>query len=221
MADSGDDYSIGDVLPIEGLDAVPQGTNLLVSGPAMTGKRDVVVDLLAAGQAHGDRSLVITTDTPANRIRAAYESVGGRVEPSYLQTIDASGSGGSAGNEGVQLVSSPSDLTGIGIAFTKAVDRMDDADRVRLGFLSISTLLQYVDQERAFAFFHVLTQRASAAGYFGAFAIDPSMHEDRLVNVMASVFDGVVELREGTSGTREVRVRGIAGVASEWHEFPQ
>ncbi|MFC6988846.1 hypothetical protein ACFQJD_09275 [Haloplanus sp. GCM10025708] len=66
----------------------------------------------------------------------------------------------------------------------------------------------------------MLTRRASAAGYFGAFAIDPSTHEEQLVNVMTSVFDGMVELRESASGVREVRVRGLSGVASAWHEFP-
>jgi KaiC/GvpD/RAD55 family RecA-like ATPase len=217
-------YSLRNVLPVDDLDTVPAGTNLLVSGPAMTGKRSVVMDLLAAGRERGDRSLVVTTDTPANRIRDEFDAVGGELDPSSLQVIDASGSGGSTdldAEEGVQSVSSPSDLTGIGISFTKAVDRLENPGNVRLGFLSISTLLQYVDQERAFAFFHVLTRRASASGYFGAFALDPSMHEERLVNVMASVFDGMIELRESESGSREVRVRGIDGVPAEWHEFPR
>ncbi|MFB6107680.1 MAG: RAD55 family ATPase [Haloplanus sp.] len=209
MTDAG--YDVSGVLPVDGFDRVPPGTNLLVSGPAMSGKRRLVFELLAIGD---DPVVVVTTDDPANRIRARFTDLGVAFDADRFRIVDASGAPGDDA-EDVHHVSSPSDLTGMGVAFTKAVDDFAEPDRLRLGFLSISTLLQYVDDERTFSFLHVLTRRAAAGDYFGAYTIDPTTHEDRFVNVVTSIFDAVVELRETDDG-REVRVRGLPDADSGW-----
>jgi len=212
-----DQYSVTDVLPVD-FDDIDPGMNILISGPAMSGKRQLAFDLLAPDAATADPIVVVTTDDPASRIRTQFEDRGVRLDASAFRVVDASGAPGEDDPE-VHRVNSPADLTGMGVAFTKAVDEMGTPDRLRLGFVSISTLLQYVDAERAFSFLHVLSRRTSAAGYLGVYTIDPTTHEDRFVNVVTSIFDAAIELRE-EDGDRQVRVRGMAGVTADWTDFP-
>jgi KaiC/GvpD/RAD55 family RecA-like ATPase len=205
-----------DVLPID-LDRLDPGMNLLVSGPALSGKRQLVFDLLAPEAVPADPIVVMTTDDPAVRIRSQFEERGVELSPSTFRIVDASGAPGEDAPD-VRRVSSPADLTGMGVAFTQAVDELNPDPCLRLGFVSISTLLQYVDAERAFSFLHVLSRRTSAAG-FGVYSIDPTAHEDRFVNVVTSIFDAAIEIRE-SDGERQARVRGLSGVAPEWRSFP-
>ncbi|WP_251343995.1 RAD55 family ATPase [Haloplanus halophilus] len=212
-----DGYPLTGGLPL-GIDDLDPGTNLLVSGPAMSGKRQLVFDLLAPDATAADPIVVMTTDDPAPRIHTQFADRGVEFDPSTFRVVDASGAPGDDEAD-VHRVSSPADLTGMGVAFTKAVEEMGSPPRLRLGFLSISTLLQYVDAERAFSFLHVLSRRTSAAGYLGVYSIDPTTHEDRFVNVVTSIFDAAIELRE-EDGDREVRARGLPDVAPEWTAFP-
>ena len=212
-----DRYPVTGVLPAD-VDDVDPGMNLLISGPAMSGKRQLAFDLLAPDPPAADPLVVMTTDDPAPRIRAQFEDRDVRLDPSTFRVVDASGAPGDD-EPTIHRVNSPADLTGMGVAFTKAVDGMSTPDRLRLGFVSISTLLQYVDAERAFSFLHVLSRRTSAAGYLGVYTIDPTTHEDRFVNVVTSIFDAAIELRE-EDGDRQVRVRGMPGVTAEWTDFP-
>jgi KaiC/GvpD/RAD55 family RecA-like ATPase len=212
-----DRYALADTLPIDLTDLDP-GMNVLVSGPPMSGKRQLVFDLLAPEGVPADPIVVMTTDDPTSRIQTGFEDRGVRFDPATFRVVDATGAPVDA-DPAVHRVSSPADLTGMGVAFTQAVDEMGTPDRLRLGFVSISTLLQYVDAERAFSFLHVLSRRTSAAGYLGVYSIDPTTHEERFVNVVTSIFDAAIEIRE-RDGDRELRVRGISGVAPEWTPFP-
>jgi KaiC/GvpD/RAD55 family RecA-like ATPase len=210
-------YPLADALPVD-LGTLDPGLNVLVSGPPMSGKRRLVFDLLAPDGSAADPIVAMTTDDPVARIRTRFEDRGVDPDPTTFRVVDATGAPGDA-DPAVHRVSSPADLTGMGVAFTQAVDGMGTPDRLRLGFVSISTLLQYVDAERAFSFLHVLSRRTSAAGYLGVYSIDPTTHEDRFVNVVTSIFDAAIEIRE-RDGERELRVRGLSDAAPEWTAFP-
>jgi len=212
-----DRYALADTLPVD-IESLDPGMNVLVSGPPMSGKRQLVFDLLAPEAVPADPIVVMTTDDPASRIRAPFEDRNVRFDPTTFRVVDATGAPGDD-DPSIHRVSSPADLTGMGVAFTQAVDQMGTPDRLRLGFVSISTLLQYVDAERAFSFLHVLSRRTSAAGYLGVYSIDPTTHEDRFVNVVTSIFDAAIEIRE-EEGERELRVRGLSDVPPEWTAFP-
>ncbi|SDZ84994.1 RecA-superfamily ATPase, KaiC/GvpD/RAD55 family [Haloplanus vescus] len=210
-------YPVSDALPA-GVDELDPGLNVLVSGPSMSGKRQLVFDLLAPDSDAMDPVVVMTTDDPAQRIQTQLGDRGVSFAPDAVRVVDATGAPGDD-DPAIHRVNSPADLTGMGVAFTQAVEQMGTPDRLRLGFLSISTLLQYVDSERTFSFMHVLSRRTSAAGYLGVFTLDPSTHDEQFVNVVTSIFDVVIELRE-TDGDRELRVRGLPGVDTSWTDFP-
>lgn len=97
-------------------------------------------------------------------------------------------------NELVRTVSSPGDLTGIGIQISDVLSAWaDDDNQTVLCFHSLTTLHQYVDVGTAFRFFHVLTSRLRTASALGHFHADPSAHEERTLNRLKTLFDAVAE----------------------------
>ena len=212
-------YDVADAVPIEGFDAVSAGTNVLVSGPPQSGKTRLALRLLARGTAAGEQAIAVTADLDGTRLRQRFEAVDG--DPSRLHVVDCSGASGKESfddAEGVRYVSSPADLTGIGLGvvkYTRQVVAGTDGG-VRLSTLSLSTMLRYTEINRLFGFLHVLTGRVSAAGYLGVSTVDPTAHSDEERNTLRSLYDVVVELRETDDGSREIRVVGDEDVPSTW-----
>lgn len=212
-------YTLDSVLSLEGLETVPAGTNLLIEGPAQTNKREFATALLATGTARGENAVIISPDMSANRVRKQIETHDGATDRLYI--VDCTGSSGKGSFDDepqVKYVSSPGDLTGIGMGLVKCTQEIgsEAASGMRVGVLSVSTLLRYADVNRVFNFLHVLTGRVSAAGYFGIFTIDPNVHDESDLNVLRSLFDAAVKLRKTAEGDLEARVVGLEDVDSSW-----
>lgn len=209
-------YEVDGALSCSELTSIDAGTSLLVSGPAMTRKTDLVLSLLETGFERGQHAIVVSPDIGVARIRD-------RVGPTdQLRVVDSTGTGGSFDDtELVKFVSSPGDLTGIGIGLAKCNQAIGAAAEagVRVGVLSLSTLIQYAGLDSVFSFVHVLTGRVDAAGYFGVFALDRGTHDDRVTETLAPQFDGVIEVRESDTGQLEGRVLGLDGASREWAAF--
>lgn len=201
---SGEDaYHIGNSIPGDVPETVPEGTNLLVVGPPMVGKQRTTLRLLAQSPRSNTASVLVTSTTSASKIEHQYRECAPGAQLSKLHVVDATGFDATKSDEDasrrMHAVSSPADLTGIGIGITKSV-REIETSYVRLGLVSISTLLQYMEAERLFSFLHVLTNRVSQSGYLGVFTLDPNAHETQTIHAIKSLFDAVVELEETDSG---------------------
>jgi len=212
-------YAVADSLPVAEL---RPGTNLLVMGPPMTGKYDLLCDVLADGHRQGDAGLVVTTQHSATRLR---EDVGNRLPDGAELTLGVvdcvSQERGMGREEGplTQYVSSPGDFTGVGMASSKFLERFQNQEyRTRVALDSISQLLMYADVKTVFRFLHILTGRISAAQGLGFGTLDADAHDDQTVNTIRQLFDGLVETRTGTNG-RECRVLGLADGPSDWEAF--
>lgn len=212
-------YAVADSLPVT---EVRPGTNLLVTGPPMTGKYDLLCDVLADGHRQGDAGLVVTTQHSAERVR---EDVGDRLpddaEP-QLGIVDCVSQERGMGQEEHALtryVSSPGDFTGIGMASSKLLEQFATQDyQTRVALDSISQLLMYADVKTVFRFLHILTGRISAAEALGFGTMDADAHDDQTVNTIRQLFDGLVETRTGETG-RERRVLGLPDARSDWESF--
>jgi hypothetical protein len=90
----------------------------------------------------------------------------------------------------------PDDLTGVGIAVGRYLDRWDGTPVVCVD--SLTTLLAHVDQDRLFRFMHTLTGRFVAAGAAAHVHLDPSTQDERTVATLATLFDTVVRHDDGT-----------------------
>ena len=218
-------YDLTSVLDFDALSEVRPGSSILVSGPAMTGKQQLVYDILADGAREGDGAVVVTTsDKAADVAEEFHERVPG-LEGAQLGVVDCRGEGGADPEliDGVSVhqVSSPGDLTGIGIGITKALEGLHNSgrERGRLALVSLSTMLTYTDKKTVFKFCHVLSSRLDAAGYIGVFTIDSGAHDKQTIQVIKQAFDGLIEVRELQSGGREGRVMGLADEPTDWQKL--
>ena len=93
---------------------------------------------------------------------------------------------------GVTVVSErPDDLTWIGVRATEHLSEWyerDDAP-VILCFDSLSALLQYVPTETLYRFLHVLTGRVEDGDGVGFYHVDPTIHDESVINTVAQLCD--------------------------------
>lgn len=212
-------YAVADSLPVA---EVRPGTNLLVMGPPMTGKYDLLCEVLADGHQQGDAGLVVTTQHSADRLR---EDVGNRLPDDtqpQLGVVDCVSQERGMGQEDHPLtryVSSPGDFTGIGMASSKLLEQFaNQGYQTRVALDSISQLLMYADVKTVFRFLHILTGRISAADALGFGTMDADAHDEQTVNTIRQLFDGLVETRTGETG-RERRVLGLPDAPRDWESF--
>jgi len=181
---------------------VDAGSNLLVSGPPLTGKRSLALDILAQGTDEGDAAIVVTTKDNATRVLEDYDDrTDYRSKP--VAVVDCvtrqQGVSEARNDDRIKYASSPVDMTGIGIKlseFLEAFYRDRGIERNRIMVHSLSTLLMYSDLETVFRFLHVFTGRIQSVDGLGLFCIDSTAHEDQTMNTLTQLFDGIVELSE-------------------------
>jgi KaiC/GvpD/RAD55 family RecA-like ATPase len=185
------------------LDAtVESGTNLLVSGPPLTGKRSLALDLLSEGTRRGEGAIVVTTKDSAERVLGQYaDRVDYETEP--VAVVDCvtrqQGVGDATETELVKYASSPVDMTGIGIKLSEILQAFTadrGLDRNRIVVHSLSTLLMYSNLQTVFRFLHVFTGRIQSVGALGLFAIDSTAHDEQTMNTLKQLFDGVITTSE-------------------------
>jgi KaiC/GvpD/RAD55 family RecA-like ATPase len=203
--------------------AVPAGTNLLLSGPPMTGKRDLAFDVLAHGSRDGDGAIVVSTKDSADRVRATFDDhVDGDAPLGVVDCVTRQqGLETDADDELVRYASSPVDLTGIGIEFSELLRHLYQqrgVERNRTLLYSLSTLLMYSNLQTVFRFLHVSTGRVQSVDGLGLFLIDDTAHDDQTMSTLKQLFDGVVQVRE-RGDDREARLTGLDAVESSWTTY--
>ncbi|MFB6252973.1 MAG: RAD55 family ATPase [Halobacteriaceae archaeon] len=213
-------YELGDPF---GEAVVETGTNLLISGPPMTGKRGIAIDILATGAKQGEGTIIVTTKEGASQIED--EFFGRLDDEPQLGIID-----GVTRQQGMEdpeetnlrrYTSSPVDLTGIGIELSELLEYFHQnqditANRVLLD--SLSTLLMYSNLQTVFRFLHVFTGRIQSANALGLYTIDDSAHDDQTMSTIQQLFDGAIEIRK-TDGKPQYRIVGLADIESEWNDL--
>ncbi|MDZ7701222.1 MAG: hypothetical protein U5J98_03695 [Halobacteriales archaeon] len=206
-------YAVPADLPIEGFQP---GTSVLVAGPAMDAGRDLALRLIQP-QADGEGSLVVTTDTGCGRLIEAYEGRHGEWPLGKSTFVDCASQDSGDIESTVRHLSSPGDLTGIGIAFSALVEELygRGIDRVRLGLFSLNTLLMYADVQTVFRFGHTVAGRVASTDGLGVFFVDPSTQDDAVVNTLSQFLDGRIDVRDGEDGP-ELRTRGTVEGPSDW-----
>ena len=135
-----------------------------------------------------------TTDAGELPARLAVVTVG---EAQRSAAATDGGNGGPAplpGNVSTASVSTPGDLTGLGIKLSQCLSSWSgDGNETAVEVDSLTTLLQFAELKRVFQFVHVLTGRIDSAGAVGFFHLDPSAHGDQTVATLRGVFDTVYE----------------------------
>jgi len=192
--------------------SVDPGTNVLVAGPPLSGKRRLAFEALARGADEREGSIVVTSRDGAERVLADFRSVLADPDGAHIGVVDcvSQHQGQSASDSNlVKYASSPMDMTGIGIKFSEFLEEFyteRGLGKSRVALDSLSPLLVYSDLQTVFRFMHVLTGRIEDAEAIGIHVIESTAHDAETMNTLKQLFDGVVEVDEDKSVT--VRLPG-------------
>jgi len=221
--------------------------NVLVLAPPMSEREDdVCTELMGSVPPSEARVLAVTmTRSPDDLIETWLRHMGAEL-PAETVILSAETGRGPSGTEPgnpaaghgatepvrIATVSDPGDLTGLGVAITRHLDRWEDeresvdggdgsgggggggggegggdgnggaTETSLLCFRSISTLLQYADLEDVFKFLHTLTYRVEIGDARGHYHMDPASHDEQTVQTLLQLFDAAVRVEDGTVDVR-------------------
>lgn len=192
---------------------VDPGTNILIAGPPMSGKYDLALQFLGEGCSRGEGAIAVTTKDAADRVKSDIEAYtdDGRGPVCVVDCVTKQQGMPSNDEETVRYVSSPVDLTGIGIELSELLQhcyRDLGVTENRIVVNTLSTLLMYSNLQTVFRFLHVFTGRIQSADALGVFLIDDSAHDQQTLSTLKQLFDGIIEVREGDDGF-ETRLVGV------------
>ena len=185
---------------------VDPGTNLLVTGPPLAGKRRLVMESLAVGTRDGEGTIVVSTRDSDTRVRAELEALLGEPPGPTVGIVDAVTEhiGRSTDTEGTKYTSSPRDMSDIGIRFSEFIQSFyteRQLERNRVGLDSLTTLLVYSNLQTVFRFLHVFTSRVENVDGLGLYTVESTAHDDETLNTLDQLFDGRIAVDQSGTAT--------------------
>jgi len=192
-------YELGP--PFSGV-SVPLGTNILLSGPPLAGKRWLAMETLAVG-ARGEGSIVVSTRDSADRVREAWvplvdEGTAVAVVDAITQHI-----GRTTDAEMTKYAASPRDLSDIGVKFSEYIQSFyteQQREHNRVVVDSLTTLLLYSNLQTVFRFLHVFTSRVGSVDGLGLYTVDATAHDGETLSTLDQLFDATIDIdADGTA----------------------
>ena len=185
------------------------GSNVLVRGPSLYGKRALSLELLSSLSAT-ERPIVLAVATDATSVRRRLFEAGHADIAKDCYVVDAVRSQVSGGTVACTdgggpgrtwYVTSPGNLTGIGMATSRAMEAaFEEGGRPRLVIDSLSTLLQYNSLERIYRFLHVLNGRVTSLGGTTIQIVHSDAHDIQSVATLGHLFDSIFDVTDGANG---------------------
>jgi hypothetical protein len=189
-------------------------STLLLASSFTEGTEERCAEMLHPGMANESNVLWVSyTKSPDQQLRRWQAHSSDRPANMGMVSIDdstrsvAAESGGASDlmgpNKPVETVSSPNDLTGLGIRITEFLTDWEENDnRTVVCFDSLTALLQYVELETAYEFLHILTGRMAAVDAFAHFHMDPEAHDEQTIESITTLMDATVALEDGEEKIR-------------------
>lgn len=208
---------------------LPPNYSVLLAGPPGVGKFEFVVAQIRESLRLGERVVFVTLDMHPDEIRTRASALkldlDGSEAKSFAFVDCYSATAGERSDAGTgrkaYLVSSFSNLEGIGMAMSKAAQ--DLGTPVRIYFYTISTLFLHNSTQAIAKFFQIVTSRVKTSMGFILYAVQEGVHETMTMNLLRSLVDGVIEMRFTESMDHEVRMHHMRGLQVDpaWHPFTQ
>jgi hypothetical protein len=204
------------------------GTNILILAPPMS-----YADLLAYALIKplaGEYAIVLSTNERAAEVIDNFKFSG--TDKRFIGVIDAiskSSTPSIADTQRLVFVSSPTDLTGIGIKFSNMIETIFEGEfsegetglfppPIRFCVNSISTLLMYRRLEVLYQFLHVLTAKLKKIEGVGIYLLNSESFDEKTLSMIKQLMNCVIEVKI-EQNTSYLRIQGIRGVSGEWLKF--
>ncbi len=204
------------------------GTNILVLAPPFSLGEELARTFARLND--GEYAIFLTTDEQVqDLVRSLHTCNFDISRVGIIDAITKSSSPQSADSLAVKYVSSPSDLTGMGIKFSQISEsiftgKFPSGDNglypppVRFCVQSLSTLLMFRKLEVLYQFLHVLSAKLKKMEGMGVYLLNNESFDEKTVSILKQLMTVVVEVRMGESGM-EMRIRGPGGAVLDWIPF--
>jgi hypothetical protein len=178
----------------------------------------------------GEYAIILSTDERASEVIDYFKLNG--ADKRYVGLIDAitkSSSPSIADTPRLKFVASPTDLTGIGIKFSKMSESIFEGEfsdgesglfppPIRFCVNSVSTLLMYRNLGVIYQFLHVIVAKLKKMEAVGFFILNNESYDEKTISLIKQLMTGVIEVKMEGNGVF-LRVLGIRGVPMDWHRF--
>ncbi len=181
-------------------------SSVLLLAPSLSDHEDdVCADLLEPEADRATNALWVSyTKPPDAQLRRWRAAGGGTPAEVGIVSVDEASrsvsattgtdSGPGFPSQPTETVTSPNDLTGLGITITEHLTEWNgNGNRTVMCFDSLTGMLQYVDLDTAYEFLHVILGRIQAVDAVAHFHMDPGAHDQQTVATITSLFDAAVE----------------------------
>jgi KaiC/GvpD/RAD55 family RecA-like ATPase len=112
-----------------------------------------------------------------------------------------------------------SDLNQMNMTFTDALNALGDESK-RVAIHSASTLLLYTDPKSAVKFLQVVGAKSSSSGGCLVITLEEGMHDEKTVNTIKHVADGVIKTKlDGDDKKISVQRMDKTDTSREWKDF--
>jgi KaiC/GvpD/RAD55 family RecA-like ATPase len=204
------------------------GTNILILAPPMSFAEQLAYAL--AKPLEGEYAITLSTNERAAEVVDYFKLSG--TDKRFVGVIDAitkSSTPSIADTQRLMFVSSPTDLTGIGIKFSTMIETIFEGEfsdgeaglfppPIRFCVNSISTLLMYRKLEVLYQFLHVLTAKLKKIEGVGIYILNSESFDDRTQSLIKQLMNCVIEIKI-EQNTSYLRIQGIRGVSADWQKF--
>ena len=221
-------YKTGISLIDEVKGGISPGSNVLILAPSMSSGEKLGYAIMRPQE--GEFALVLTTVMRSVDLLDFFSSeefnrdaIGVIDSVTKLSTPDVSDT------TQVKYVSSPSDLTGIGIKFSSIVESIFNGEfppsdqalfppPIRFYIDSLTTLLMYRKLEVLYQFLHVMTSKLKKMEAIGIYILNNESFDERTLSLMKQLMNVVIEVKSEQHGDF-LRIRGVPGASQEWVQF--
>ena len=203
----------------------PIGSNIIIYGPAYTGKEVLIYSFLAEGIRKGVPAIIIlidkTVDIFEKEIKFILPAWDSFIEKGFVKYIDAYSKsiGEKTERKDVVYVDSQTDLQKISeIVDNLASEIKKNYKYYRLAFISISTVLTFAEAQTVVRFLQPFTTKRKKENAVSLYLLEKGLHEENTIQMVSYLMDGMIEFKiEG--GKVYLQVKGITEVQSRaWIE---
>ncbi|MEM4348221.1 MAG: RAD55 family ATPase [Candidatus Anstonellaceae archaeon] len=200
---------------------LPLQSNVMLYGDPLCGKKPLLMQFIYEGLKMNIPGIFVLVDYGFEEWKGMMESSGWELnqyeQNGLLQVIDCYSKqfDSSLEDEGIVSYVVGNDLSSISMNLSALQDQIAQiAENHRLGFHSISSLLETNSPEAVFRFMQFITGKARRSGCTAMYVVEKGMHDEKHVRMLEHLMDGVIEFSED-----KLRVRGLMGASSSYHHY--
>lgn len=225
-------YEIGIPMIDREFGGLRAASNVLILAPPLTYAEHLAYRM--ACPRAGEWTIALSTDERAAEVVGAFRKQGAqRNQVGIIDAVTKSSVPTLRDTAKAKFVTSPLDLTSMGIKLSRMVEDMwregVTADPpgpipppIRLCVNSVSTILMYARLEVTFKFLHVITNRMKKFEGIGIYILNSESFDERTIATIKQLMNIVIEVRteDGRQSVeRDFRVIGVRGKTTPWIRY--